>query len=104
MQSLGQDEKWENIWWNLSCELAFNPQSGSRKKLMKYDLCFPITPPNQPHTSQIHQRKQILRTLNIPSFVRDAVQLRVNPDMCAWIDERASGTRDFGVISFAFEV
>ena len=59
---------------------------------------------NKPQSPQINKRKDVLRALNVVSVISQLVQLAVNPDMRAGIDERACGAGDFGVVALALEV
>jgi hypothetical protein len=68
------------------------------------NLCFPVTLEHNGQRREIDQRKNVLRPLNISSLVREAVQLLVDPDMCAGIHKRTCAANDLFVVSFALEV
>lgn len=67
-------------------------------------FCFFITLKHNRQRDQVHEGENVLRKLNISSFIRNLVQVFIYPDMCAGIDQGASRPFDFLVVPFAFEI
>jgi hypothetical protein len=67
-------------------------------------LSLSITLKHESQCTQINQRKDVLRSLDVAPLVCKTVQLLVDPDMCARVYQRPCATHNILVVSFSFQV